>query len=310
MKTFKNILDFQREFSTEEKCREYLEQQRWDGTPACPFCGSLNVCRFANGKVFKCRERQCRKKFSVLVGSVYENTKIPLTKWFLATYILSVHSKGISSLQLSNWLGVRQATAWHLNHRIRKMLTVTSPEQLENIVEVDETYVGGSESNKHASKRKVKGGAGGKTMVLGAVERGGKVKTRVIAKTDEQNVIPVLKEFVAPDSTMVTDEHHCYSKVHLDYTHKTVNHRGKEYVRREDILVHTNSIEGFWNILKKQIDGIHHSVSPKHLQRYCDENAFRYNSRALFQDERFANALANCQGKLPYKVLTANEETI
>src|SRR5262249_18849951 len=92
--------------NTEEKCREYLEQQRWNGTPACPFCGSLNVCRFSNGKTFKCRERQCRKKFTVTVGTIYENTKVPLTKWFLATYILSVHSKGISSLQLSTWLGV------------------------------------------------------------------------------------------------------------------------------------------------------------------------------------------------------------
>jgi hypothetical protein len=102
MKTFKNILDFQKEFSTQEKCIEYLEQQRWNGTPACPFCGSLNVCRFSNGKIFKCREKQCRNKFSVLVGTIYQNTKIPLNKWFLATYILAVHSKGISSLQLAS----------------------------------------------------------------------------------------------------------------------------------------------------------------------------------------------------------------
>jgi transposase-like protein len=101
MKTFKSILEFQKEFSTEEKCREYLEQQRWNGTPACPFCGSLNVHRFPNGKIFKCREKECRSKFSVTVGTIYENTKIPLAKWFLATYILSVHSKGISSLQLA-----------------------------------------------------------------------------------------------------------------------------------------------------------------------------------------------------------------
>jgi transposase-like protein len=308
MKTFKNIFDFQSHFNTEEKCREYLEQQRWGNTPACPCCGSTNVKRFAtNNRIFKCREKECRNKFSVTVGTIYENTKIPLQKWFLATYILAVHSKGISSLQLAAWLGVTQKTAWHLNHRIREMLTANAPELLEGIVEIDETYVGGSQSNKHASKRTVKGGAGGKAMVLGAVERGGNVKARVIAKTDATNIIPTIKEFVATDSIMVTDEHNAYNKLHLDYTHKRVNHREKEYVRYEDIKVHTNSIEGFWNILKKQINGIHHSVSPKHLQRYCDESAFRYNHRKAFQDERFADALANCEGTLKFKDLTRKE---
>lgn len=305
MKTFKNILDFQKEFSSEEKCREYLEAQRWNGTPACPFCGSLNVCRFSNGKIFKCREKQCRSKFSVAVGTIYENTKIPLTKWFLATYILAVHSKGISSLQLASWLGVTQKTAWHLNHRIRVMLTDNAPELLEGIVEVDETYVGGSLKNIHANKKEKLKGLDNKTMVFGAVQRGGKVRTKVIPQTTLENVSAAIEGFVSPDSTMVTDEHHAYNKVGKKYNHKKVNHRDKEYVRKEDILVHTNNIEGYWNILKKQIDGIHHSVSPKHLQRYCNESAFRYNNRKSLQDERFANALSNCKGSLKYKTLTA-----
>jgi transposase-like protein len=304
MKTFKSILEFQKEFSTDEKCREYLGQQRWDGTPACPFCGSINVHRFPDGKIFKCREKQCRNKFSVTVGTIYENTKIPLTKWFLATYILAVHSKGISSLQLATWLGVTQKTAWHLNHRIRHMLTDTAPELLEGIVEIDETYVGGKEKNKHASKKRKQGEADKKAMVLGAVERNGRVRTKVIPKTDAENVIPTVIGFVAPDTTMVTDSHHAYKKLGADFTHKTVNHREKEYVRTENgFKVHTNNIEGFWNILKKQIVGIHHVVSEKHLQRYCNESAFRYNNREAFQDERFATALKQCNGTLKYKAL-------
>jgi transposase-like protein len=307
MKTFKSILDFQKEFSTEEKCREYLEQQRWNGTPACPFCGSLNVHRFPNGKIFKCREKECRSKFSVTVGTIYENTKLPLTKWFLATYILSVHSKGISSLQLAGWLGITQKSAWHLNHRIREMLTDKAPELLEGIVEVDETYVGGSLKNIHSKKKEALKGLDNKTMVFGAVQREGKVRVKVIPQTNLENITKAIDEFVVPESFMVSDEHHAYNKVGQKFKHRKVNHRAKEYVRKEDILVHTNNIEGYWNILKKQIDGIHHSVSPKHLQRYCNESAFRYNNRASFQDERFASALANCQGSLKYKALTEQE---
>ena len=302
MKTFQSILAFQKEFDTDQKCREYLELQLWNGQPVCPYCQSNKAYKLAKGVRYVCSNRECKKTFSVTVGTVFENTKIPLTKWFLAMYILSVHSKGISSLQLATWLDVTQRTAWFLNHRIRVMLTDKSFTQLTGTVEVDETYIGGVEGNKHANKRSEKKGLTGKTMVLGAVQRGGNVKLKVIPKTNIDNINQALSEFVQPNSTMVTDEHHAYNKVHLTYNHEKVHHKAKEYVRGN---VHTNNIEGYWNILKKQIDGIHHSVSPKHLQRYCNESAYRYNNRTLAQDERFSYALNNCNGRLKYADLIA-----
>jgi hypothetical protein len=181
-------------------------------------------------------------------------------------------------------------------------------ELLEGIIEVDEVYIGGLESNKHQSKRTTRGGTKNKTMVLGAIQRNGKLKTKVIKETSIENVSKAVQEFVAQESTLVTDENHAYTQVGKKYNHKKINHREKEYLKREEIPVHTDSIEGYWNILRKQLDGIHHSVSPKHLQRYCDENAFRFNNPESFQDERFANALANCNGRLKYEDLTAKDE--
>jgi hypothetical protein len=300
MKTFASILQFQKHFNTEEKCRKYLEQQRWGDTPACPFCASTNVCRFTNGKVFKCREKECRKKFSVTVGTIYENTKIPLTKWFLASYILTNHSKGISSLQLASWLGITQKSAWFLNHRIREMLADKSPELLSGIVEVDETFVGGKVSNKHVSKRKDAGKFDNKTMVFGAVARYGKVQTKIVPNTTKESLIAAVKENVEQGSVMVSDENVSYKTLSKDYRHATVSHGQGEFVRG---AAHTNTIEGFWSLLKRQINGIHHSVSPAHLHRYCGEASFRYNQKKTSQDERFKYSLTNCEGRLKYKDL-------
>jgi transposase-like protein len=307
MKTFKSIIEFQKHFSSEDKCRQFLELQKWGGTPCCTVCASTNVTRFKNDvRRFQCNEKGCRKQFSVLQGTFAENTKIPLSKWFLAMYVIANHSKGISSLQLASWLNVTQRTSWFLNHRIREMLNETGKgDLLSGTVEIDETYIGGKESNKHKHKKNPKKGVSGKAMVIGAIQRGGKLKTKVMPHTDIENIQHFIANTVEPNSNMVTDESHAYNRVHLNYKHETVNHGAKEYVRKDNKQVHTNNIEGYWNILKKQIVGIHHFVTAKHLQRYCNENAYRFNNRALAQDERFADALANCNGRLKYQDLIA-----
>lgn len=301
MKAFKSIVEFQKHFNTEEKCRAYLELQRWGDTPACPFCACTNVTRLKDGKRFQCNEKVCRKQFSVTVGTVADNTKLPLTKWFLAMYILSNHSKGISSLQLASWLGITQKSAWLLNQKIREMLTEKAPALLDGIVEVDESVVGGKVSNFHVSKRKKVGRNDNKTMVFGAVQRGGKVVTKIVPDTTAKSLIEAVNTSVKKGSIMVSDEAVGYAKLNKNFIHLSVNHSKDEYVRGE---VYTNTIEGFWSLLKRQINGIHHSVSPKHLQRYCNEAAFRYNHKQVPQDERFANALTNCEGKLTYNKIT------
>ncbi len=296
MKAFKSILEFQKHFNTDDKCRQFLEYQRWGKNPACPFCGSLHVKRLKNGKRFQCNEKLCRKQFSATVGTVAENTKIPLTKWFLAMYILSNHSKGISSLQLASWLGISQKSAWHLNHRIRLMLTERAPELLENIVEVDETYVGGKVGNQHRRNKN----RNNKTMVFGALQRDGKVVTKIIQDTKGDSLVNAVEETIQEGAIMVTDELAGYNKLNKKYKHVSVNHEVGQYVRD---LAHTNTIEGYWSQLKRQIIGIHHYVSPKHLQRYCNEVSFRYNFKGVEQDERFACALFNIEGSLKYKDL-------
>jgi len=321
MKPFKSIIDFQRVFGTDEACRLYLEEQRWGGTPACPHCGSINVCRFANGSgIFKCREKQCRKKFSVTCKTVYQDRKLPLHKIFLAIYVLGTHSKGISSLQLANLLDISQPAAWLLNHKVRAMLAENDPEALTDLVEADETWVGGSIKNKHNNQkrtrdlriqnkqRKAEGQpplkrlapGDNKTMVAGMVQRGGKVIARVVPNVKGGTLQLFVRKNVKEGATLYTDEWGGYKRLGKFYTHESVNHKLGEYVRGS---AHTGTIDGYWSLLKRQIDGIHHSVSPKHLQRYVHEASFRYNHRKDTQDIRFAEALKNCNGSLQYKQL-------
>jgi transposase-like protein len=317
MKTFKSILQFAKEFDTDAKCRLYLEEQRWGGTPACHHCGSINVCRFANNSgVFKCREKQCRKKFTVTCGTVYQDRKLPLTKIFLAVYVLGTHSKGISSLQLANLLDISQKTAWLLNHKVRAMLKEGEKELLNGEIELDETFIGGKDSNKHKGKRTGKTPSKSlittgislykkdtKTPVFGILQRSGIVRAFKVDNVKVKTLLPIMVDNVTKDSSIFTDEYVGYQKLNEQgFKHESVSHVKLEYVRGN---AHTQGIENFWSILKRQINGIHHFVSPKHLQRYCDEAAFRYNNRAKAQDERFAIALTQVNGSLQWKELVS-----
>lgn len=311
---FNNLRELILSMPTEETCREYLVRQRWDGKPECPYCGCGRVYSIEKGKRYKCGDSGCYKKFSPTVGTVMEASNVPLVKWFTAIYLCSAHKKGISSYQLAKDIGVTQQTGWFMLHRIREMMRPKDSTKLDNIVEVDETYVGGIVGNmsktRRAKLRTEKGGTiQNKTMVVGLLERSGNLKLVALGKETGGGIVqPVVRKNVDNDAVLITDSSCNYDGLNKEYAgHEVVKHKEEEYVR--DGVIHTNSIEGAFSLLKRSIIGIYHSVTPKHLSRYCDETMFRYNSRGLKDAARFSMSLQRIEGRLKYKDLVANPET-
>jgi transposase-like protein len=303
------MLQAVRKFADPQIAHDYFVRMRWPNGAACPRCGNADP-HYLGDKYRRWFCKDCQRQFTVKVGTIFEDSPIGFDKWLPAIWLISSNRNGISSCELARALGVTQKTAWFMLHRIRLALSNDSFEQLQGIIEADETYVGGSYENKHVSERgKRKGRAGhytkdNKTPVFAAVQRGGNVRAWVLPGGTAKQLVPLLAKHVHYDATVYTDEATAYR--HLDehfLHHEMVNHSLDEYVRGE---VSTNTIENFFSVLKRMLSGTYISVNAKHLARYVEEEIFRYNERENEDGPRFVKAAKGADGKrLTWKALVA-----
>ena len=296
---FNSIFELTDYFSTEDKCRKAIYESRWEKHDVvCPFCGQHHCVSRTDGR-FHCSH--CNANFSVLVGTIFENTKISLRKWFIAMYLISSHKKGISSAQLSRDIHVTQKTAWYILHKVRTLYHQYDTPALEGEVEMDEMYLGGRETNKHESKRteKTQGrSTKTKTPIFGMVSRKGHVRAIKVENTQAVTLMPIIKQFVAEHSRVFTDEMGAYQGLaKAGYIHDIIRHGAKEYANGD---ITTNSIEGFWAHFKRSIFGTYHFVSKSYLQRYIDEAVYRYNTRKADESARFADMFCKALGRVSY----------
>lgn len=295
-------------FTDEEAARVYLERVRWPEGPVCPHCGTVNKAYATKrpGK-YRCGSKECRKDFTVKVGTVFESSHIPLHKWLLAAYLLCSSKKGISSHQLMRMLEVTYKTAWFMTHRIREaMRTGTFGTPLGGpgkVVEADETYIG------RKSGTVVRRGTAHKNTVVALVERGGEVRSFHVDRANVATVTPIARKNILRETRLMTDELGIYRRVGKEFAaYETVNHAANEYVRGE---VHTNTIEGFFSIFKRGMKGIYQHCGEQHLHRYLAEYDFRYNNRSALGVEdvrRMLILLGQTAGKrLTYRRAASQE---
>ena len=314
-KTPQTLLEAVNYFSNDAKCVKFLANYRWaesDGKPICPYCGSLNICSLKSRPQYRCREKGCTKTFSLKTGSIMENSPLPITKWVPALWFVINHKNGVSSYEVARALGITQKAAWHLNHRIRKAVSNGTFSKMRGVVEVDETYVGGKEINKHGMKnatmaqwRKRQQKNGGKTVVMGMIERNsGEFRGKVVNDVKRTSLEQEIHANVEAGSVIYTDSLKSYHRMNERYTHSWVDHSAGQYVNGE---VHTNTMENFWSCFKRSVKGTYIHIAPFHTDRYLDEQAFRYNYRKLNDAGRFETALPKIFGKdkqLSYAELT------
>ena len=297
---FNHIISLTTYFNSEEKCKQAIIESRWtDGDVVCPYCGEHHCVKRTDSK-FRCKA--CRKNFSCLVGTIFENTKLPLIKWFVAMYFISSNKKGVSSYQLSRDIDVTQSTAWYMLQKIRLLYPQSDSDAFEGTVECDEVYIGGKEKWKHKSMRTphTQGrSTKTKTPVFGMMERSAiindngeienisNVHAFVVENTNKATLQPIIQQFVIEGSRVITDELNAYNGLgELGYTHTIVNHGAEEYANGD---IFTNSIEGFWSHFRRMIAGCYHDVSDAHLQSYINEAVYRWNTRKMSESERFAH---------------------
>ena len=296
---FKSIIELMTYFDTEEKCITYLEELRWMNGVVSPYDPTSKVYKGKN-HLYYCKNTN--RSFNVRTGTLFGSSNVKLRKWFVAIWLVTSHKKGISSYQLARDLGVTQKTAWFMLQRIRNCYGMENEGELNGEVEVDETYVGGKNKNRHASK-KVRNSQGrsvkDKAPVLGMVERNGKLVAKTVQDTSARVITPEIVKRVK-DAILYTDEWLGYNTVDKMYEHFIVKHKNGEYVNGK---AYTNTIEGFWSWLKRGIFGIYHFTSKKHLQRYVDEFVFRYNLREMSDGNRFNLFLCKSEYRITYKEL-------
>ena len=297
-----DLVELIEQFGSEDKCHEYLEGLRWPDGVECPRCQSKKISRIVKRRQFDCDS--CRYQFSVRVETLFHDSKLPLWKWFLAVYLMIESKKGISANQLKRTLGVSYKTAWYLCHRIRAAMVDESADMLHGIIEADETYVGGKLGGFKNRKESADHRRDNKTVVLGAVERGGRVRLRVAPDASSASIKGFLADVVHDDAEAIyTDSHRSYRGIADHNTrHEYVDHSRDEWVRGQ---VHTNTVESVWSLFDRSVIGAYHKLSVKHLPAYLDEAAFRWNNKDnpfMFRD----TILRLVEGDaLPFKELVA-----
>ena len=311
MATFHSLLQMMDTLHTEEDCRVYLENMRWNGKPICPHCGSISEHHYKltqNGEfkgLYKCKD--CRCRFTVRQGTMFEGSNLPLKKCFYAIYLFLSHKKGISSCQLAKDIQVTQKTAWFMLHRIRHNVR-DDDAHFDDMTQMDETLIGGKSRGKRKKDKNGKRNMGRstqqKSVVFGMISDG-LAYAQIVPNAEKETLQPIIKDKVKKGSTIITDGWSGYNGLSEEYTHKVIPHNKHIYTVDG---YHTNSIEGFWSHIKRGIKGIYHLASPKHLQKYCKEFVFRYNTRKQTDADRFNDFLGSFTERLYYGELLMKPE--